>query len=53
MPLVVLRVLEDIGVITCAEAQEKMGQYLDLGIYNHAGTVVGRKEVCFHLEKAE
>lgn len=53
VPLVVLRTLEEIGVITEAEAEEKMHKYLDLNIYNHAGTVVGRKEVCFHLEKAE
>ncbi len=52
MPLVVLRVLNEIGVITWAEAEEKMGKYLDFNIYNHAHTVVGRKELCFHLEEA-
>ena len=51
VPLVVLRILEEIGVITSAEAEENMQKYLDLNIYNHAGTVVGKKEVCFHLQK--
>jgi len=51
MPLVVLRVLEDLGIVTGAEAREKLGKYMDLNIYNHGGTVVGRKEVCFHLER--
>lgn len=50
MPLVVVRVLEDLGVITEDEAREKLGKYLDPDIRNHGGTVVGRKEVCFHLQ---
>ena len=52
MPFVVARVLEELGVVTQAEAREALGALLDENIYNHAGTVVGRKEVCFHLEKA-
>ena len=50
MPLVVTRILEDLGVITQEEARMKMGELLETDIRNHGGTIVGRKEVCFHLQ---